>query len=148
VGLGKIVIAAPARERHERGERAEQGLVQELVPKAAIEALHQGILDRLAGSSAQRRIAFEVSLVPLSLTIIRGLPRVGTAARADRYWQDKTILIQANEHRKKQSARQPRAHRDGVRLTRTPTDDSPRGNRRDPKIHSSSCDVPTCARVS
>ena len=54
-------------------------LVEQLVPQSASEALGEGILDRLARSDVvpvdplpvgEARMAFEVSSVPLSLTVI------------------------------------------------------------------------------
>lgn len=45
-----VVVAAPWRELDaDLGKRAEQRLVQELVAQAAIEALDEGVLLRLAG---------------------------------------------------------------------------------------------------
>ena len=76
------------------GERGEQRLVQQLVAQPAVEALDEGVLDRLARgdvvpvdlrrSCDQPRIALEVSSVPLSLTIMAGLPRVAMSASSSR----------------------------------------------------------------
>lgn len=43
------------------GERCEQGLVQELVAQPAIEALDEGVLDRLSG----------IDVVPIDATVRR-----------------------------------------------------------------------------
>ena len=65
-------------------EIEEQALVEQLVAHAAVEGFDVAVLHRLARCDvvpfdpmlfAQRKIAFEVNSVPLSETIIRGLPR-------------------------------------------------------------------------
>lgn len=45
----QIVIGTPGRHGcPDVGERREQGLVEQFVPQPAVEALDEGILDRLA----------------------------------------------------------------------------------------------------
>lgn len=45
-----VVVVLPESKRFTRVvERAEQGLVQQLVPEPAVEALDEGVLGRLAG---------------------------------------------------------------------------------------------------
>ena len=65
-------------------EVQKQALVEKFVAHAAVEGFDVAILHRFAGSDVvpfdvcsccQARMAFEVSSVPLSDTIIRGLPR-------------------------------------------------------------------------
>ena len=62
-------------------EVGEQVLVEALVTQAAVEALYEAILHGFAGGNVvpfdtvvccQRKITFEVSSVPLSLTIMQG----------------------------------------------------------------------------
>ena len=86
------ILSSPDRNRPSLsgagvGKRAEQGLAQKLIATTAIEVLYKGVLDRLAGrdvvpatrlSSAQRRIAFEVSSV---LVVAHDHPRL--ASRRD-----------------------------------------------------------------
>lgn len=82
----QIVIGAPGRHGcPDVSKRWEQGLIEQFVPQSAVEALDEGILDRLARSnvvpvvpirSAKPRMALDVNSVPLSLTIILGRPRV------------------------------------------------------------------------
>jgi len=50
MGPHGVIVAAPFFESGAGlGERGEQRLVQELVPEPAVEALDEGVLDRLAG---------------------------------------------------------------------------------------------------
>ena len=87
-----VVIGTPATEQHASlGERGEQRLVQEIVAQTPIERLDEGVLDRLSQRDVvpldpglvgptQDRVAGELASpafgsVPLSLTIICGLPR-------------------------------------------------------------------------
>ncbi len=88
------------------GQVPEQGLVQKLVSHPAVEAFDESILHRFARRDAEPlrrhwfepngeghsilcsaqhfRIAFEVSSVPLSLTIIPGFPRRSISAVSSR----------------------------------------------------------------
>src|SRR5215210_4729554 len=97
MGLRGVVIGNPGRDQLTRVIQAEeQALVQQLVPHAAIERLAIAILHRLARGDVvplnpvlgtQARMAFEVNSVPLSETIIPGLPRRainGVSSRATR----------------------------------------------------------------
>lgn len=70
-------------------ERVEHGLVQQFVAQPPIERLHERVLYRLARlyvmpgdavSCCQRSIAVDVSSLPLSLTMHRGLPRTAMIA--------------------------------------------------------------------
>src|ERR1700730_16662555 len=71
-------------------EIEEQCLIQELVAHPAIEALDEGILDRLAWrnempvSLHQASMALQVNSVPLSETIEPGAPRRATIAVSSR----------------------------------------------------------------
>ena len=50
MGPDDVVVVLPdVQDRASVGERDEQGLVQQLVPEAAIEALNEGVLGGLAG---------------------------------------------------------------------------------------------------
>ncbi len=89
-----VVVVFPDRQRLAgMGERGEQGLVQQFVAEAAVEALDEGILLRLARrdvvpfdrcSCDQRRIAMLVSSVPLSETHMAGRPRAAMRASSSR----------------------------------------------------------------
>lgn len=81
-----VVVGHPGRDQIAgMGEVAEQGLVQKCVPHPAVEAFDEtGSRMGLPGamschsiliSAHHFKMAFEVSSVPLSLTIIPGFPR-------------------------------------------------------------------------
>ena len=80
-----VVVASPFLERQTRlHQRREQGLVQELVAQATVEALDEGVLHRFPGIDvvpldarfgSLAPVALLVSSGPLSLTIDPGLPR-------------------------------------------------------------------------
>lgn len=69
-----VVVVAPSIENDARvRQRAEQGLIQQLVAQTLVEAFDEGVLDGFSGamwcqptwrSSAQRKMAFEVSSAP------------------------------------------------------------------------------------
>ena len=98
MGSFGVVVSDPGADQFAgMGQVAEQGLVKKLVAQPAVEAFDESILHRFARRDAEPlrrhwfepngeghsilcsaqhfRIAFEVSSVPLSLTIIAGLPR-------------------------------------------------------------------------
>ncbi len=90
-----VVVDAPVLDDPPcRGQRGEHVLVQALVAKLAVEALHEAVLHRLARlrCSARRSqfsvvhfsIALQVSSVPLSETIIPGLPQCATSRSSTR----------------------------------------------------------------
>ena len=64
MGAFSVVVVSPGGQR-DAGmvQRREQGLVQQLVPEAAIEALYEGILGRLAG-----RDVVPVDLAPIVMS--------------------------------------------------------------------------------
>ena len=80
-----VVVDLPCFDDPSRvGQAAEQMLVEAFVAQAAIEGFDEAVLGRLAGrdvtpltrwSCCQASDAREVSSVPLSLTIMQGLPR-------------------------------------------------------------------------
>ena len=79
--LGVVVVHPAGEDQARLADREGQRLVEKLVAHATIEALDEPVLRRLARrdvmptSPDQASTAFEVSSVPLSLTIILGLPR-------------------------------------------------------------------------
>src|SRR5882672_2346227 len=79
----------PARHR----QAAEDMFVEAFVPEASVEAFDEGVLDRFARRDVvpsdtalfcQRKMACEVSSVPLSLTTLSGFLRAATIASSSR----------------------------------------------------------------
>ena len=90
----RVVVDAPCFDDPTRGSpAAAQVFVQAFVTEPAVNALDKPVLLRLArrdgvprhpGRACHRSTALEVSFVPLSLTIIAGLPRSATIRSSSR----------------------------------------------------------------
>ena len=111
----RVVVVPPCGE-HEPGvrQRGEQRLVEAFVAQTAVE-VHEAVLHRLARrdvvpldrrSCDQRRMADEVSSMPLSLTTVCGLPRIPirlVSSRATRAPDSDVSATSARHSREKSS---------------------------------------------
>lgn len=90
----RIVVFPPVSQNLAgMAERREQRLVEAFIPQPAVETFDKAVLLRFPGddivhstfiSSAHFRMAWDVNSVPLSLTIMRGLPYRSTRAVSSR----------------------------------------------------------------
>ena len=116
MGSVEVVVGPPGREAcPDVRERGEQGLVEEFVPQPSVEALDEGILDRLArgdvvpvdpGAVGEAQDGVRGELVPLSLTIMPGLPRVAMSASSSRATRspDSDVSATSARHSRVQSS--------------------------------------------
>jgi hypothetical protein len=116
VGPHLVVVPPPGLELGPGvGQGAEQGLVEQFVAQAAVEALAEAVLLGIAeggvmsgdlASSAHCRMALQVSSLPLSLTIMVGLPRqamMASSSRATR-WPEIEVSATSAKHSRVQSS--------------------------------------------
>jgi hypothetical protein len=96
-------IDVPLSFEHSAGmrERAEQGLVEQFVAQAADEGFRERVLHRLARRDVVpgNLAILEVSSVPLSLTIVFGLPRSSSSRSSSRATRIPEIEVSATSAR-------------------------------------------------